>query len=60
MVDYLAQGMAAADEVGPRKLAFEDGILEMIAEIAHRLIYGAQALVVRDVVADEIGITHDG
>jgi hypothetical protein len=59
MVDYFAEGVAAADEIGRRELAFKDGILEMIAEIAHGLIHGAQPLVVTDVVANEIRIAHD-
>jgi hypothetical protein len=59
MVDYFAEGVAAADEIGRGKLALEDGILEMVTEIAHGLVDGAQALVVADVVTDEIGIAHD-
>jgi hypothetical protein len=33
-------------------LAFKDGVLKMIAEVAHRLVDGLEPLVVANVVAD--------
>lgn len=54
----LAQLGAAARQIHRRELALEDGILEVIAKVTHRLKDLAQALFVADVVADEIGLAH--
>jgi hypothetical protein len=51
---------AAADEVAGRELAFEDGVLEMVAKTAHEFEDFAEAAVVGDVVTDEIGLAHFG
>jgi len=51
---------AAADEVAGSELAFEDGVLEVVAETAHEFEDFAEAAVVGDVVADEVGLAHFG
>jgi hypothetical protein len=48
----------AASEVGRSELAFEDGVLEVIAVVAHGLEDLPQALVIANVVADEVRGTH--
>lgn len=58
VVDDAAKQLAAANQVGRGELALEDGKLEVIAEIAHGLEDLAQALVVGDIVADQIGGAH--
>jgi hypothetical protein len=58
VVDDAGEFDAAADEVGGGELAFEDGVLEVVAETAHEFEDFAEAAVVGDVVADEIGLAH--
>ena len=58
MVDKRAEFGAHAGEVGGSELALEDGVLEMVAPSAHGFKDEAEALVVGDVVADEIGLAH--
>ena len=60
VVDDAAELLAAADEVAGGELALEDGELEVVAEAAHGLEDAAEALVVGDVVADEVGGAHFG
>ncbi len=57
-MDDLRKLGAEPDEIHARELAFEDGILEMIAEAAEDLENFAQAPVVADVVRDKIRISH--
>ena len=59
MVDDLGEQVAAPGQVGLRELAFEDRLLQMIAKPAHRLMDFGEALVVADVVTDEIGLPHE-
>lgn len=56
--DDFGEGGATADEVGWGELAFEDGELEVVAEAAHEFEDFAEAAVVADVVADEVGLAH--
>ncbi len=58
VVDDGAQFGAHAGEVGGSELALEDGVLEMVAPGAHRFEDEAEALVVGDVVADQVGLAH--
>jgi len=58
MVDDASKFGATADEIAWCELAFEDGVLEVIAESAHGLENLAETAVIRDVVADEIGLAH--
>lgn len=58
MVDDAGQGGTAAGKVGRGKLALENGELQMVAEAAHELEDFAEAPVVADVVADEMGGAH--
>jgi hypothetical protein len=58
MVDDRRQCGSAPRKVGGRQLALEDGKLQMVAEPAHRLEDLAQALVIADVVADQVGESH--
>ena len=60
VLDDAGEFGAAADEVGRGELAFEDGVLEMVAETAHESEDFAEAAVVGDVVTDEIGLAHVG
>ena len=55
---FFSQLPSAPRQVAARQLALEDRILEMIAEPAHGLKDSAEALVVGDVVADQIGGSH--
>jgi len=59
VVDDGGEGGTAADEIGGGELALEYGVLEVVAEGAHGLEYLAETFVVGDVVADEIGATHE-
>ena len=52
--------MTASYEISGSELAFEDRVLEMVAEIAHGLVHGPKPLVIANVVADEVGIAHGG
>src|SRR5688572_793711 len=54
VVNDLAELVPAANQVDRGELAFEDRVLQVIAEAAHGLVDFAEALVVADVVADEI------
>ncbi len=56
MID--GQFRPALRQVRSRKLAFENGILQMVAVPAHGLKHLAQPLVVADVVADQVGGAH--
>jgi hypothetical protein len=58
VINDFAQRMTAADKIGRGELAFEDRVLEMVAEVAHGFVNGPEPLVVADVVVDEVGITH--
>ena len=58
MVDDRRQFRPAPRQVGRGKLALEDGVLQMVAVPAHGLEDFAQALVVADVVADQVGRAH--
>jgi len=58
VLDDLPEHIPAAGEIGGRQLAFEDRILQMIAEVPHRFVDPAEAFVVADVVANKIGISH--
>ena len=49
---------AEADQVRGGELAFEDGVLEVIAVASHDFEHLAEAFVVGDVVADEVGFAH--
>jgi hypothetical protein len=57
-MDDLREIVAAADEVGLGELALEDGELEVVAVVAHGLEDFAEAFLVGDVVADEVGLPH--
>ena len=48
----------AACEVGRSELALEDRVLEVVAEPPHELEDLAKALIVADVVADEVRSAH--
>ena len=58
MVNDGGQCGAEADEIGFGQLAFKDGVLQVVAPAAHGLKDFAEALIVTDVVADEVGGTH--
>jgi hypothetical protein len=58
MFDDFAERMAAAGQVDPRKLAFKDRVLQVIAEVTHGFEDLAQPLVIGDVIADEIRVAH--
>ena len=59
VINNLVQFMLALSQVDWVELTFEDRVLQVISEIAHRLEDFAEPLVITDVIADEIGITHD-
>jgi hypothetical protein len=58
VIDDVRQFGAEADKIRRGELALEDGVLQMVAEAAHEPEDFAQALVIADVVANEIGIAH--
>lgn len=58
VLDDFAENVPALGEVDGRELALEDRVLQVVAEVAHGLIDPAEAFVVADVVADEIGVSH--
>jgi hypothetical protein len=58
MVDDRAEFGAHAGAVGGSELALEDGVLEVVTPGAHGFEDEAEALVVRDVVADQVGLAH--
>jgi len=58
MLDQLAEHMAAFGQIDGRELALEDGVLEVVAEIAHGLEDLAQSFIVANIVADEKRISH--
>ena len=58
VIDDAGEFGAAADDVAGGELAFEDGVLEVVAVAAHGFEDFAEALVVGDVVADEVGLSH--
>jgi hypothetical protein len=60
VVDDLAEHMPAAHQIGWRELALEDRVLQMVAEVAHRLVDRLQAFVLADVVTDEVGVARQG
>src|SRR5690606_12628148 len=58
VIDDLAERVPAPGDVDRRKLTFEDRVLQVVAEVPHGFKDLAKALVVANVVADEVGITH--
>jgi len=60
MVDDGSQFGAEPDEVGGIQLAFENGVLEVVAVAAHNLEDLSEAFVFAYVVADEVGFLHLG
>lgn len=58
VVDDLGEHVAAARQIARSELAFEDRVLQMIAEPAHGLVDLGEAAVVADVVTDEKGVAH--
>lgn len=58
MIDDASQIRPAAHQILSRELAFENRVLQMIPVVAHSLKDFAQALVIADVVADQIGVAH--
>ena len=58
MMDDRRQIRPAARQVGRRQLALEDRELQVVAIPAHGLKHLAQALVVADVVTNQIGSSH--
>jgi hypothetical protein len=58
VVDDAGKFGAAANNIACRELALEDGVLKMVAEATHEFEDFAQAAVVGDVVADEVGLAH--
>lgn len=58
VVDNFRQFGAAPRQFHRRELAFEYGVLQMVAKPAHRLINLAQALVITNVVTDQVRDTH--
>jgi hypothetical protein len=58
VVDDPGKFDTAPNKIAGRELALEHGILQMIAVPAHGLEDLAKALVVADVVADEVGLAH--
>jgi hypothetical protein len=60
MVNDGGQFGAEPDEVGGIQLAFENGVLEVVAVTAHDLEDLSEAFVVAYVVADEEGFSHEG
>src|SRR5208337_928014 len=60
MVNQLPQRMPAFRKINRRELALEDRVLQVVAKITHGLEDLPQPLVVADVVADEVSVTHAG
>src|SRR5262249_10791300 len=58
VVDDRDEVAPASRQVRGGQLAFEDGVLQVVAIVAHGLEDFAQALVVADVVADKVTCTH--
>jgi hypothetical protein len=58
MLDDPAQLGPASREIPLRELAFENRVLEMVAESTHRLEDLAQPAIVGDVVTDQVGLPH--
>lgn len=58
VVDGFGEFGAEAGEVGGGELAFEDGVLEVVAPGAHDFEDASEAFVVGNVVADEVGVAH--
>ena len=58
VVDDAGKFGAAPNHVARGELAFEYGVLQMIAVPAHRLEDSAQPLVISDVVTNQIGLPH--
>ena len=58
MVDDEGEFGAAANEVAAGELAFEDGILEVIAVAAHSFEDLAEAFFIAYVVTDQIRLPH--
>ena len=50
--------MTAAREIRLRELALEDGVLQVVAEPAHRLMDLRQPPVVADVIGHQIRVSH--
>src|SRR5438105_2697909 len=58
-VNQLAERVPAASQIRLCETALEHRILNPIAKPAHRLVHSAKAQIVRDVVADQICISHE-
>jgi hypothetical protein len=58
MVNNSRQRRPASDQIARRKLAFEYGVLQMVAIATHGLEDLAKTLVIGDVVTDEIRLAH--
>ncbi len=59
-VDDLFQLLFQPQQVDRVELAFEDGILQMVAPVSHRLEDLAEPFVVADVVRHQVDVAHDG
>src|SRR5437868_5474569 len=59
VIDQVGEPHYQSCSLRRRQLATKHGILDMVAAPAHVLIHTPQALVVRDVVADEYDVAHD-
>jgi len=58
VLDDLGERMPALGQIDRRELALEDRVLQVVAEIPHGLEDLAKPLVVADVVADKVGVSH--
>src|SRR5437763_13620935 len=57
-MNHCRQIRAAPRQIARRELAFENGVLQMVAIPAHDLKYFAQAFVFANVITDQIGASH--
>lgn len=58
VLDDVAQGVPAAGQIDGGELALEDRVLQVVAKVPHGLVDLAEPLVIADVVADEVGVSH--
>jgi hypothetical protein len=58
MMNDVRQQRATLDQLGFVELTFEDAVLQMIAPIPHGLVNLAKSLIIANVVANEIGMSH--
>lgn len=58
MVDDCRKFRQALRKVCRRQLALENGVLQVVAIVAHNLNHLAKPLVIADVVTNEIGLSH--